>query len=110
MVEILKYFNTGDVVSGDVTEKVSSDFHEIDLSFVRPNELNSYVKFKNSMELSQSLFSLLDNEKLEVSAFPLIGCDKIKWYDKSIEKGEVLFALLDSNLDNSPVVFVGVSL
>lgn len=91
----------------NVLESISDDFHKLDTSFMKPENCGIYIKATTS-ELSDIIFSIIDKFGVEVSVFPLIGFDRVKWYSRTIEHGKVLLAVTASSQENSIMSFLGV--
>lgn len=97
-----------EIVREEIIKSISNDFHGLDLSFINPSSDSCYVKFKSTEELTTTVFDIIKKFKLEIAVVPLIGSSKIKWYSKSIEKGEILIAMMKSNFEDPDVLLLGV--
>lgn len=100
---------SGNVITNDVVACIKKKFKNLDLSFVKPNKANRFIEYSDTETFRDDLFKIIKEKSIEVSVFPLVGNSKIKWYSKSIEKGKVLVALLNSNEENGAYTFMGVS-
>ena len=106
--DISKFITNKCVVKNEnVLDSISNDFHMLDISFIKPENCGNYIKTTTS-DLSSILFSIIDEFGIEVSVFPLIGFDRVKWYSRTIESGDVLLAVVPSSPENSIVSFLGV--
>lgn len=91
----------------DVLDIISNDYRMLDISFIKPENCGKYI-LTNSSELSNIIFSIIDKFGIEVSVFPLVGFNRIKWYSRTIEPGNILLAVVPSSPENSIVSFLGV--
>lgn len=102
MVENEKKFKdtVKDIPVSHSIEELYGDFGDLNLSFIDESKKLNYFKFNSNEILSDYLFTLIGNKKLEVAVLPIVGSNNIKWFTKTIKKGNTLVALV-------PIDYVG---